>query len=110
MNELVTQDNISQVRQAAVAKLRGERPVEPSAAEQPPAGLDEQSRRIQDLLAKIETLPDPSARALAQESLHAVMTLYGGGLARILQILAKRGPAAQASPASCCMTVSCAAC
>ena len=69
--------------------------VEPAAAEPPPAELDSQSRRIQDLLAKVETLPDPSARALAQESLHAVMTLYGGGLARILQILSKAGPAAQ---------------
>jgi Fe-S cluster biogenesis protein NfuA/nitrite reductase/ring-hydroxylating ferredoxin subunit len=93
MNELVTQHNITQVRQAAVAKLRGEQPVQPAAAEQPLAELDSQSQRIQDLLAKIETLPDPSARALAQESLHAVMTLYGGGLARILEIVANAGPA-----------------
>jgi Fe-S cluster biogenesis protein NfuA/nitrite reductase/ring-hydroxylating ferredoxin subunit len=95
MSELVTQHNISQVRQTAVAKLRGEPLAAPAPADAPLTELNEQSRHLQELLEKLEALAEPQARALAQESLQALLALYGGGLARILQILDAAGPAAE---------------
>ncbi len=43
-------------------------------------------RRIQELTAQIESLPDPSTRALFQECMEATLSFYGHGLERILEL------------------------
>ncbi|MBX5458452.1 MAG: NifU family protein, partial [Thermogemmatispora sp.] len=42
---------------------------------------------IERLLAEIEELPDPQARALAEELVRALVALYGEGLRRIVELL-----------------------
>lgn len=42
--------------------------------------------RIDELVRKVEALPDPAGRALAVELVQAVMTLHAAALARIVQI------------------------
>src|SRR3954452_2942493 len=43
--------------------------------------------RIQDLTAKVEELPDPRARELAQELVATVIAMYGDGLERIMAVI-----------------------
>jgi Fe-S cluster biogenesis protein NfuA/nitrite reductase/ring-hydroxylating ferredoxin subunit len=43
--------------------------------------------RIQDLTAKVEELPDPRARQLAQELVATVIAMYGDGLERIMAVI-----------------------
>jgi len=56
-----------------------------------PISSDQQMRAVTELIEKLlgdfAALPDPAVRDKAQELVRAVMRLYGGGLARILQIL-----------------------
>jgi len=54
--------------------------------------LAQEGRRIQELVEKIETLRDPASRAMLQECLQAVLSFYGHGLARILEVIEKSGP------------------
>jgi len=51
--------------------------------------------RIQELVEQIDALPNSPARVLFQECLESVLTFYGHGLERILQLVAKAGPEAQ---------------
>jgi Fe-S cluster biogenesis protein NfuA/nitrite reductase/ring-hydroxylating ferredoxin subunit len=48
---------------------------------------DELIARVQDLTAQLEGVPDPHARALADELVSAVIGLYGEGLERIFAAL-----------------------
>jgi Fe-S cluster biogenesis protein NfuA/nitrite reductase/ring-hydroxylating ferredoxin subunit len=43
--------------------------------------------RVQDLTAKVDELPDPRARQLAQELVATVIAMYGDGLARIMDVI-----------------------
>jgi Fe-S cluster biogenesis protein NfuA len=47
----------------------------------------EGQRKLQALLEQAEGLRDPAARALVLECLHALLTFYGDGLARILHLI-----------------------
>jgi Fe-S cluster biogenesis protein NfuA/nitrite reductase/ring-hydroxylating ferredoxin subunit len=47
--------------------------------------------RVQELVARVEALDDPDARATAQELLDALLELYGDGLERIVQVLDEAG-------------------
>ncbi len=51
------------------------------------AELNQQSEHIQELIEKIETLPDASARKLMQECIQEILRFYGNGLERILKII-----------------------
>ncbi|HEY3727780.1 MAG TPA: NifU family protein [Solirubrobacteraceae bacterium] len=50
---------------------------------QPGALLD----RVQDLTGKVDELPDPRARQLAQELVATVIAMYGDGLERIMAVI-----------------------
>jgi len=55
------------------------------------ADLNREGHRIQELVEKIQGLPDSAARAMLQECLEATLSFYGHGLERILQIIEKTG-------------------
>ena len=49
--------------------------------------------RVETLVQELGGLPDPRARAMAEEGLHLLMELYGGALARIMEIVDEQGVA-----------------
>ena len=53
--------------------------------------LAREAARIQQLIEKIDTLPDPAARRMVQETLESVLSFYGHGLERILELLDQAG-------------------
>ncbi len=57
----------------------------------PLAELSQQARRVQDLLEKAQSLPDPAARAVVEDCLQSVLSFYGEGLERMLQIIEGTG-------------------
>jgi hypothetical protein len=50
-----------------------------------------QQRRIEELIAALETLDDPPARESAQELLQVMLDLHTNGLARLLEIVSSAG-------------------
>jgi len=59
----------------------------PAAPPPPDEGLVE---RVERLVAAVEEIPDPRARAVAEELFGAVLELYGDGLARVLDLVDER--------------------
>jgi len=57
-----------------------------------PNDLAREGQRIQELVEKIGTLHDPNARGMLQECLESVLSFYGHGLERILELVDKAGP------------------
>lgn len=57
--------------------------------------LAQQSRKLQELIERAQSVADPAARAVVQECLHSVLAFYGEGLARILQIVREADPGRQ---------------
>jgi Fe-S cluster biogenesis protein NfuA/nitrite reductase/ring-hydroxylating ferredoxin subunit len=57
--------------------------------------LNRAGSRIQELVAQIDALPKSPARVLFQECLESVLSFYGHGLERILQLVADAGPNGQ---------------
>jgi Fe-S cluster biogenesis protein NfuA/nitrite reductase/ring-hydroxylating ferredoxin subunit len=53
--------------------------------------LNERGRRIQQLVEKIDAVPDPVARALLQECMELTLAFYGSGLERMLLIVKDLG-------------------
>lgn len=58
------------------------------------AELNQQSKKIQDLVEEIDSLPDSRARGLMQECVQEFLGFYGNGLKRILGIISKGNNAA----------------
>jgi Fe-S cluster biogenesis protein NfuA len=56
------------------------------------AGPEALVHRVQELLVRLDEVPDPNARAVAQGLLGALMDLYGEGLERIFRALAADDP------------------
>ncbi|WP_322480888.1 NifU family protein [Thermogemmatispora sp.] len=56
------------------------------------------AQEIERLLAEIEHLPDPHARACAEELVRALVALYGAGLRRIVELLTAVESARASSP------------
>ena len=52
-------------------------------------GLHERVARMETLLGEIETLADPNARAKAAEMVQVLLELYGEGLARMMEAVAR---------------------
>ena len=50
-------------------------------------GLRAQAERLQKLVTQAEQLPDPAARNVALECIQSLLTLYGEGLGRVLEIV-----------------------
>jgi Fe-S cluster biogenesis protein NfuA/nitrite reductase/ring-hydroxylating ferredoxin subunit len=63
-----------------------------SASHSHPNDLAREGQRIQELVDKIGTLNDPAARRMLQECLESVLSFYGHGLARILELTGDLGP------------------
>jgi Fe-S cluster biogenesis protein NfuA/nitrite reductase/ring-hydroxylating ferredoxin subunit len=57
-----------------------------------PNDLAREGQRIQDLVEKISAMHDPNARRMLQETLESVLSFYGHGLERILELVEKAGP------------------
>ena len=53
-------------------------------------GLQERVARMETLLGEIERLADPNARAKAAEMVQVLLELYGEGLARMMEAVARR--------------------
>jgi Fe-S cluster biogenesis protein NfuA len=60
-----------------------------------PARPADLTRRLQELLARLETIEDDAARDTAEELVGAMLELYGEGLERIVQALVDAGPPAE---------------
>ena len=54
-----------------------------------------QGKRIQELVEKASTLPDPATRALIHECLESILALHGQGLARMLELIKDARPEGQ---------------
>lgn len=57
-----------------------------------PNDLAREGQRIQELVEKIGKLHDPAAQGMLQECLESVLSFYGHGLDRILELIDKAGP------------------
>lgn len=57
-----------------------------------PNDLAREGQRIQALVEKIGMLHDPAARGMLQECLESVLSFYGHGLERILELIDNAGP------------------
>ena len=57
--------------------------------------LHDQSRRIEDLIQRLESSADPALLAAAQELVQTVMDLHSGALDRMLEIVADAGAPGQ---------------
>ena len=53
--------------------------------------MDERTRRIEELLERAVSLPEPGARGTVVELINALLGLYGDGLARILAVVRAEG-------------------
>ena len=49
--------------------------------------LNQQSQHIQELIEEIDALPDPNTRSMMQECIQEILSFYGNGLERILNII-----------------------
>ncbi len=78
-----------------------EQPAPPPAVPAPAAGVPPQTeqvdpaRRLDGLIAKVDQLRDPVARALVHECLSSLLAFYGEGLGRMLKIAQDSGPDGQ---------------
>ena len=54
--------------------------------------LNREGKRIQELIARISEVPDPASRAMLEECLESLLSFYGKGLARILELVEEAGP------------------
>jgi Fe-S cluster biogenesis protein NfuA len=53
--------------------------------------ISHEGRRLEELIGRVEALPDSDAPGLAQECLHSLLQFYGEGLERILQLVKNAG-------------------
>jgi Fe-S cluster biogenesis protein NfuA/nitrite reductase/ring-hydroxylating ferredoxin subunit len=62
-----------------------------ASAPDPADGMNQQGRRIQEIVEQIDGMPNPAARALMHECLQSVLGFYGDGLERILSVVQRSG-------------------
>src|SRR4051812_1455569 len=53
--------------------------------------ISQEGMRLQELVEKLDALPDAPTRVLAQECIQSILAFYGHGLAQILRVLEKVG-------------------
>ncbi len=61
------------------------------ASHDPVDGMNRQGHRIQEIVAEIDSMPNPAARALMQECMESVLGFYGDGLERVLALVKRSG-------------------
>lgn len=54
-------------------------------------GMNRHGRRIEEIIAQIDAMPAPAARALMQECMESVLSFYGDGIERMLQVVKRSG-------------------
>lgn len=64
----------------------------PNDETSPAEELNQQARRIQELMEQIEALPDRAASELMSECLEKVLALHGRGLEQVVEIVQDAGP------------------
>lgn len=57
----------------------------------PADGMNRHGRRIQEIVAQIDAMPNPAARALMQECMESVLGFYGDGIARMMELVKRSG-------------------
>jgi Fe-S cluster biogenesis protein NfuA len=65
------------------------------------AVFQKQMQRIGDLIEQLETVSDPSTRALAKELVESMMALHGAALERMLEVAAEAGETGEAVIRKC---------
>ncbi len=58
---------------------------------EPADSMNQQGRRIQEIVEQIGSVPDPATRELMQECVASVLSFCGEGLERVLQIVKRSG-------------------
>ena len=64
----------------------------PSSSNESLDELNRVGRRIQELIEKVNEVTDPSSRAILEECLESLLSFYGRGLERILELVEEAGP------------------
>jgi hypothetical protein len=64
----------------------------PNSSHNSLAELNRVGRRIQELIERVNEVPDPSSRAILDECLESLLSFYGRGLERILELVEEAGP------------------
>ena len=54
--------------------------------------LNRVGRHVQELIERVNDVPDPSSRAILEECLESLLSFYGRGLERILELVEEAGP------------------
>jgi Fe-S cluster biogenesis protein NfuA/nitrite reductase/ring-hydroxylating ferredoxin subunit len=91
VNTIAESDEASAPRSATMAPAVDRAASHLNSSPRPVGDFNQQAKRIQELIARIESLPDPSARRLLHECLQSLLGLYGDGLARVLQLVDNEG-------------------
>lgn len=87
---IFTEEHLSDV-QEVIKKSNGHSNGSHNVSENPSeiSELNKQSQRIQELLEELESYPDGKAREMIQECVQEILSFYGNGLKRILDIISK---------------------
>jgi Fe-S cluster biogenesis protein NfuA/nitrite reductase/ring-hydroxylating ferredoxin subunit len=64
----------------------------PSNSNEPVDELNREGRRIQELIERISEIPDLSSRAILEQCVESLLSFYGRGLERILDLVEEAGP------------------
>jgi Fe-S cluster biogenesis protein NfuA len=63
-----------------------------NGAGSPPAdAMNQQARRIEEIVRQIDEMPNPAGRALMQECLESLLAFYGEGIERMLEVVKRSG-------------------
>ena len=91
MNTIAETEEVTAPRAAAKAPAVDSAPGRVNGSPHPVGDFNQQAKRIQELIGRIESLPEASARRLLHECLQSLLGLYGDGLARVLQLVGNEG-------------------
>ena len=58
---------------------------------------EDQVRRIEELVRRVDQIPDPEARATAGELMESILALHGAGMERMMELVAESGQAGDAA-------------
>lgn len=58
---------------------------------------EDQVRRIEELVRRVDQIPDPDARATAGELMESILALHGAGMERMMELVSESGPAGDAA-------------
>lgn len=83
MNDVMTSNQVAE----PVIKMNNAKNDAPKISREEVEELNRQSKRMQDLIEQVNNISDPKSKELMQECISEILTFYGRGLERILDIL-----------------------